>query len=149
MAKSYCNLLYHIVFSTKGREPWFDHHMRPRVHPYLGGVVNNLGGIPLIVGGTADHVHILCKLRQDRALSDVVRDIKSNSSAWIHDTLRRAAFAWQAGYGGFTVSASHTERVRQYIATQQEHHRNVGFKAEFVALLDKNHLEYDPRYLWD
>lgn len=148
MAKSFCNLLYHIVFATADREPWFDPDIRPRVHQYLGGTVKRLGGIPLAVGGVADHVHLLCKLRQDAALAAIVRDLKANSSTWFHETFRRSAFRWQGGYGAFTVSASQADGVRHYIATQEAHHRKVGYQAEFVALLDRHGVEYDARYLW-
>jgi len=143
VAKSYCNLLYHIVFSTKGREPWLEADIRPRCHEYLGGAIRSEGGVALIVGGTADHVHILAKLRQDKAVADVVRDIKANSSGWFHRTFRRTAFAWQAGYGAFSVSFSQLETVRAYIERQAEHHRRADFTKEYVALLTRNGVEYD------
>ena len=150
MSKSYCNLLYHIVFSTKDREPWLRPEMGPRVHQYLGGAIRDEGGIALAVNGTADHVHILAKLRQDKAVSDVLRAIKANSSGWIHDTFRdRIAFHWQSGYGAFTVSQSQVERVRGYVLNQEEHHRIVSYQEEFVALLKAHGLEFDERYLWD
>jgi REP element-mobilizing transposase RayT len=149
MPRSHCNLLYHIVFSTKGREPWLEGDILPRVHEYLGGAVRSEGGVALIVGGTADHVHILAKLRQDKAVADVVRDIKANSSGWFHSTSRRCAFAWQAGYGAFTVSFSQLDRVRAYIDGQAAHHRRVDFRKEYVALLERHGIEYDERFLWD
>ena len=113
MAQSFCNLIYHIVFSTKARRPSLDDDIRSRVHEYMGGAIRNAGGTALIVNGTADHVHILAGLRQDKALSDVVRDLKANTSGWIHKTFPvRSEFAWQAGYGAFTVSASQVEKAR-------------------------------------
>ena len=149
MAKSHCNLLYHIVFSTKGREPWLEGETLSRCHAYLGGAIRDEGGVALIVNGTSDHVHILARLRQDHSVADVVRDIKASSSGWFHRTFRRRAFAWQAGYGAFTVSFSQIGKVRAYIERQAEHHRRSDFKREYVALLDKNGIEYDERYLWD
>jgi len=149
MAKSYCNLLYHLVFSTKNRDAWFEPDARPRVHEYLGGAIKGQGGIPLAVGGTADHVHLFCKLRQDKALSDVLREVKASSSAWIHDTFRTVAFAWQEGYGAFTVSPSQAERLRQYVAGQEAHHRRTTYQQEFLTLLQKHGVAYDERYLWD
>ena len=149
MAKSYCNLLYHIVFSTKARDPWLEADLRTRCFAYLGGAIRDEGGIALIVNGTYDHVHILAKLRQDKAVSDVVRDVKSNSSGWVHRTFRRTALRWQAGYGAFTVSQSQVDAVRGYVERQEDHHRKVGFESEFVALLEKHGVEYDERYIWD
>ena len=149
MAKSYCNLLYHIVFSTKGREPWLEGEMRERCLAYLGGAIRDTGGVALIVNGTADHVHILARLRQEPAVSDVIRDLKSNSSGWVHRTFLRSAFAWQSGYGAFTVSHSQVPLVRRYIERQEEHHRAVPFKVEFIALLDRHEVEYDERYVFD
>ncbi len=150
MAQSYCNLIYHIVFSTKERQPWLHDESRTRTNEYLGGSIRKQGGVALIVGGTSDHVHILAKLRQDKTVADVLRDIKCNSSGWVHKTFSWLhEFGWQAGYGAFTVSASQIEKVRQYIANQQEHHRTRSFKEEFIALLDAHGVEYDERYLWD
>ncbi|NQT86546.1 IS200/IS605 family transposase [bacterium] len=148
MSKSYCSLLYHIVFSTKNREPWLEGEMATRCHQYLGGAVRDEGGRALVVNGTADHVHILAALRQDKAVSNVIRGIKSNSSGWFHRTFRRTAFHWQVGYGAFTVSQSKMESVRGYIVRQQEHHHRTTFCDEFVALLDKHGVEYDPEHIW-
>jgi putative transposase len=150
MSKSYCNLIYHLVFSTKDRHPWLRNDIRTRTYEYLGGAIRDEGGIALVVGGTTDHVHILAKLRQDKAVSGVLRDIKSNSSGWIHRTFAKLPqFGWQAGYGGFSVSASQVEKVRQYVVKQEEHHKTQSFKEEYIALLDAHGIEYDERYLWD
>jgi REP element-mobilizing transposase RayT len=149
MSHSFTNLLYHIVFSTKERQPWLDADLGPRVYPYLGGLVRAEGGIALLVNGMPDHVHILAKLRQDRAVSDVVRAVKANSSGWIHQTFPAAeAFAWQTGYGAFSVSYSQVERVQSYIANQEEHHRNRPFQQEFRALLQAHGIEFQEEDLW-
>jgi putative transposase len=146
---SYTNLIYHIVFSTKNRYPWLDESMQSRIHEYLGGAVRSERGIALIVNGTPDHIHILAKLRQDRSLSDVVRAIKANSSAWIHKTYPRLVkFGWQEGYGAFTVSASQIATVRAYIANQEKHHRKKTFQQEFISFLKAHQIEFDERYLW-
>jgi len=116
---SYTNLLYHFVFSTKRREPSLHADLRPRLYEYLGGGIRDEKGIALAINGMADHVHILAKLRQDKAVSDMLRGIKANSSGWIHRTspdLER--FAWQEGYGAFSVSQSQVERVKEYIRHQ-------------------------------
>ncbi len=148
MSASYCNLLYHIVFSTKGREPWLSADIRPRVHEYLGGAIRAEGGVPLIINGTADHVHILAKLRQDKALSKLIGEVKANSSGWIGRTFgEMAEFAWQEGYGAFTVSESQTETVRRYIANQEEHHRRLTFADEVRRLLTAHRIAFDERFL--
>jgi REP element-mobilizing transposase RayT len=149
MAHSYTNLLYHLVFSTKDRYPWLDPDIRPRVHEYLGGAIRSEGGVAYLVGGVLDHVHIFARLRQDKAVSDMLRDIKANSSGWIHKTFPNLRdFAWQAGYGAFTVSASQGDKVRRYIANQEEHHRKHSFQEEFVALLRAHGIEFDEKYVW-
>jgi len=150
MGHSYTNLLYHIVFSTKERQPWLDPETSARLYEYLGGAIRSQGGASINLNGCADHIHMLAKLRQDKAFSDVLRAIKANSSGWIHQTFPKLrSFAWQSGYGAFTVSQSQIERVQRYIANQQKHHQRVSFKEEFIALLEAHGVEYDERYLWD
>lgn len=150
MGSSYCNLIYHMVFSTKGRKMWIDPTIEARLHEYLGGAIRGEGGVPFRVGGIEDHVHILAKLRQTKLVCDVLRDIKANSSGWVHKTFPGyEGFAWQQGYGAFTVSASHIESVSKYIDNQREHHKHMTFQEEFIGLLEKHGIEYDERYLWD
>jgi putative transposase len=150
MPQSYTQLYYHLVFSTKSREPWLDATIRERLFPFIGGGIRDEGGAALIVNGVEDHVHILARLRQDKALSDVLRSLKADSSSWIHKEFpSHRSFAWQAGYGAFTVSASQTPVVRAYIANQQEHHRKMTFQEEFRALLRAHGIEFDEKYLWD
>ena len=149
MPQSYCSLTYHLVYSTKDRKPWLRDEVRTRTHEYLGGTIRDEGGAALIVGGTSDHVHILARLRQDKAISDVLRDLKSNSSGWIHKTFPNLLqFRWQTGYGAFTVSTSQIEKTRQYILEQETHHKKRSFKEEFIALLKAHTIEYDERSLW-
>jgi REP element-mobilizing transposase RayT len=148
MSSSYCNLLYHIVFSTKRREPWLTLEIRARMHQYLGGAIRDEEGIAMTINGTADHVHILAKLRQDKAISKLIGKLKANSSGWISRTFEGAAgFAWQEGYGAFTVSESMTSKLRSYIEKQEEHHRSVSFLEEFKILLKAHGLPFDERYL--
>jgi putative transposase len=149
MAHSYTNLLYHLVFSTKERQPWLDVAIRPAMFKYLGGILKDQGGTPLIVNGVDDHVHILTKLRPDRSLSHVMSDIKSRSSAWVHRTYPGLeAFSWQAGYGAFTVSQSRVEAVHTYIENQEEHHRRKPFQDELRELLRRHGQEVDESLLW-
>jgi len=149
MPHSYHNLLYHMLYSTHARRLWLDTGIAPRVHAYLGGIVRNLGGIPIEIGGTDDHVHIMARLRPDKAVSDVLRIIKANSSGWVHATFSdKGDFAWQEGYGAFTVSESQADKLRQYIGNHLEHHRRLSFKEEFIQLLEAHGVGYDERYIW-
>jgi REP element-mobilizing transposase RayT len=148
MSQSYTNLLYHIIFSTKDRRPIITEDYQPRVYDYIGGIIRGTGGISLGVDGTEDHVHVLAKLRPDRALSDVLRDLKANATGWMHDVFPVLKdFSWQRGYGAFTVSHSNVDDVRDYIARQKEHHQRVSFRDEFMQFLKANGIEYDERYL--
>ncbi|HJQ31610.1 MAG TPA: IS200/IS605 family transposase [Pyrinomonadaceae bacterium] len=149
MSQSYVNLLYHVVFSTKDREPLIVEAVQPRLYEYIGGIVRKHGGVPLAVNGTEDHLHLFAKLRQDVALSDLIRDLKASSSGWMHRVFPALkAFTWQHGYGAFTVSASQAGAVRRYVERQKVKHRGQGFEEEFVRFLRANGVEFDERYLW-
>jgi putative transposase len=127
MPDSYTNLLYHIIFSTKDRRPLITDFYEPRLCEYIGGTIRRLGGICLELNGTEDHVHVLAKLRPDKALSDVLRELKANASGWMHDVFPELNdFSWQRGYGAFTVSQSNVVDVRRYIADQKQHHKSYG-----------------------
>ena len=148
MSDAYTNLLYHIVFSTKDRRPLITAERELRLYDYIGGSIRGMGGISLELNGAEDHVHILAKLRPDRALSDVLRDLKANATGWMHEvfpTLKQ--FSWQRGYGAFTVSHSNVDEVRQYIARQKEHHRKTSFREEFIDFLKANGIRYDERFI--
>ena|SRR5437868_47139 len=148
MSKSYTNLIYHIVFSTKDRQPLITELAKPRLYEYIGGTIRGLGGISLAINGMEDHAHVLAKLRPDKALSSVLRDLKANSSGWMHDVFPDLAdFSWQRGYGAFTVSASQIERVRKYVAEQEIHHAKHTFRDEFIGLLRVNEIDFDEKYL--
>ena len=148
MPSTHLSLNYHIVFSTKNRESTLAPSWRSDLHAYLGGILRDLGWVAQEIGGTGDHVHVLAGLRAKHRLSDVVRDIKSGSSQWIHDTIRVRRFAWQEGYGAVTVSPHNLSRVRQYIAGQQEHHRVKTFREEYHEFLIRCEIPFDERYLW-
>jgi len=150
MSHSYTRLLYHIVYSTKERVACIGDDLKPRLHAYLGGIVGEMKGTALIVGGTADHVHLLALLPATLAVADALRVMKCNSSGWVHDQWgNRGRFAWQTGYGAFTVSESGVERLTRYIAKQEEHHRRMTFQEEFLLLLKKHGIQHDERYAWD
>jgi REP element-mobilizing transposase RayT len=148
MPSTHVSLHYHLVFSTKNREPWMPPTDRHRVHEYLGGIVRHVDGVPHAVGGTGDHVHLSVGLKASHCLADLMREIKSESSRWIRRELRLAGFAWQEGYGAFTFSAKDLASVRRYVLNQEEHHRVKTFQEEYVELLQRGMVEYDDRYLW-
>jgi REP element-mobilizing transposase RayT len=140
--------LYHLIFSTKDRRPLITDAYQPRLYEYVGGTISGLGGIALELNGTEDHLHVLPKLRPDKALSDVLRDLKANASGWTHDVFPKVNdFSWQRGYGALTVSQSNVEEVRRYIAQQKEYHARISFRDEFTQFLKSNEIEYDERYV--
>lgn len=150
MPSSYACLRYHLIWSTKHREPLLTDPICDRLYQYIGGILRNKDGVLLAAGGMPNHVHLLTGISKQQAVADAVRDIKANSSAWIHETFPELrAFAWQTGYGAFTVSYSNVESVKQYIANQAEHHRARTFQEEFVKFLKRHEIEYDERYLWE
>ncbi len=149
MPQTFTQLHYHLVFSTRQREPTLVPAIRPRVWEYLGGIVRGEGGITRGIGGTADHVHLLMSLRQTDSLADFMRKLKGNSSTWMHETIPGCGVWWQTGYGAFTVSHSGLEKVRQYIADQEEHHRSRSFQDEFRKLIRRHGLELDEVHMWD
>ncbi len=151
MPQSLAKVLIHIVFSTKNRSPFLvDKNFREQMHAYLGGTCTNLDYPVLTVGGVADHVHILCALSRNLSIAKLVGEIKRGSSKWIKTKGRiLTKFAWQNGYGAFSVSSTEVERVRRYIATQENHHRGRTFQDEYRAFLKEYEIEYDERFVWD
>lgn len=150
MSRTYTNLLYHLVFSTKDRIPLISPSFRDEVNSYLGGIVRDLGGTPIEIGGVADHLHLLIKLKPTATLLDVMRELKAGSSKWLNeDKMRLRKFGWQDGYAAFSVSKSQVPRLREYISNQDAHHRRIGYKEEFLALLQRHEIEYEEKYLWD
>jgi putative transposase len=148
MPQSYTNLLYHILFATTERRPLITEEIEARLHEYMGGIVNAHGGIPLAINGMPDHMHLLVKLRQDRAVADFVRELKSISSGWVHDTFSIGKrFGWQNGYTCFTVSESQAAKVIAYILNQKQHHRKASSLDELKMLLKANGIEFDEKYL--
>jgi putative transposase len=148
VAHTAANLVIHVIFTTKGRRPFIAPEIRNHLLAYLGGIVRELHGTALIINGTADHVHMLIRIRPSQTVAEVMRVVKANSSRWVHQKWK-AGFAWQTGYGSFSVSESNVPSVSRYIANQEEHHRKRSFQEEFVAFLKKNKIPYDERYIWD
>ncbi|MFZ0307711.1 MAG: IS200/IS605 family transposase [Candidatus Sulfotelmatobacter sp.] len=148
MAQTCGNVVVHLIFSTKLRQPLIGPDIRSDLFAYLGGIVRELQGTALIINGTCDHVHMLIRIRPANSIAEIARIVKTNSSGWIRKKGPKE-FAWQAGYGVFSVSESNVPAVTKYIATQEEHHRKRSFQEEFVAFLKKNNVAYDERYIWN
>lgn len=147
MAHTYTNLLTHIVFSTQGRIKLLKKEMRAELFDYISVLVKKKGGKVLAVNGMDDHVHILIELLPTVALSDLMKFIKANSSRWLKERFGKP-FAWQRGFGAFSVSRSVEQGVIDYIRDQEAHHSGRSFDDEFIALMRKKGVEFDPEYLW-
>jgi REP-associated tyrosine transposase len=146
MGSTFFSLHYHVVFSTKHRRLLLHDESLARMHSYLGGIIRGMNGVAEIVGGVADHVHMLLSLRPVHCLADVMRDLKKESTNWAKAELDRR-FSWQEGYAAFTVSPTVTEEVRKYIANQEAHHAKRSFVDELKELLRSAGIEYDEKYL--
>jgi REP element-mobilizing transposase RayT len=148
MAHTAGNILLHLIFSTQGRRRLIKAEFRDNLFAYLGGIVREMLGAALIVNGEPDHVHMLIRVRPALSAAEIVRTVKANSSRWVREK-HSAGFGWQTGYGVFSVSESSVADVTEYIARQHKHHQKRSFQEEYIAFLKKNHVEYDPRYIWD
>jgi putative transposase len=144
MSHTYATNFIHCVFSTKNRAELIPDDKREQLYAYLFGLCKNTGLELLAVGGTTDHIHLLISLPANKRLSEAVRGMKANSSRWIGET--NEGFSWQKGYGAFGVSASQIQAVKDYIRNQAEHHRKRSFEEEFLALLKKSGVDYDPKF---
>ena len=151
MPQSLAQVIIHIVFSTKNRDPFLsDDDIRKEMHSYLGGTCNNLDCPVIVIGGVSDHVHIILKFSRNISIAKLVGEIKRSSSKWIKTkggTLTK--FSWQNGYGVFSVGRSEIERVKSYILNQEEHHRKRSFQDEYREFLREYEIEYDEKYVWD
>jgi len=148
MPSTHRSLNFHVIFSTYNRVPEIATAWRADLHAYLGGCIKGVGGEALAVGGIADHVHLLMRLRATHCLADVLRDVKAGSSRWVHECHGQRAFAWQDGYAGLSVSPSRIAAVYSYIKRQEEHHRKQTFQEEYLKFLQESGISYDERYLW-
>lgn len=150
MPHSLARLHVHLIFSTKNRVPLLRDAVRESLHRYLAAVLQNTGCAATLINSVDDHVHILFELSRTKAISAVVEEIKTTSSKWIKTQGSEfSGFAWQAGYGAFSVSESGISAVREYIAGQQEHHQKRTFEDEYRSLLVRHNLDFDEHYLWD
>jgi putative transposase len=150
MAHTYRNHYFHLIWSTKKRQPFIDTSYQERLYQYIGGIIRKHGANLIEIGGVSDHVHLLIMLGNLDHYSALIRMIKADSSRWVHKEWKdKQNFAWQDGYGSFAISYSHTDAVREYIKTQEDHHKKVSFETEYIHILEKNGVEYDPRYVFD
>lgn len=150
MSNSYVNQLMHCVFSTKERMPLITQELQDRLFPYIGGIARENNMKLIAAGGIEDHVHLLLSLAKTLPIAKGMQLIKGGSSKWIHETFpKHRLFEWQKGYGAFSIGIGEKARTINYINNQVEHHRNRDFKTEFVLFLDRNEVEYDPKYVFD
>ncbi len=150
MAQTLVKLYVHIIFSTKNRADWILPEIEEELFGYIGGISNGNKSKLLAANGTANHIHLLVSMSKNIELSELVGDIKRDSSKWIKtkDNSYRS-FQWQDGYGGFSVGYTQIDDVKKHIANQKQHHTKVSFEDEFRYFLNKYDVEYDERYVWD
>ena len=148
MAHTYCSALFHCVFSTKERHKLIASDVQERLWTYMGGTARACDAKALAVGGVEDHAHLLIAIPTTRTIAEIVREIKAGSSRWMHQECGVEAFAWQEGYGAFSIGQKQVETTIRYIARQEEHHRRLDFQSELVTFLKKNGIAYDPRFVW-
>jgi len=149
MAGTFSAHYYHVVFSTKHREPLINAEIQARLYEYMGGIIRSEEGHLLEIGGVEDHVHLLINLPPKKCLSDLMRVLKSKASGWVKTSFEgQEGFAWQEGFGSFTVSLSNLDQVRDYIRNQREHHRTKTFQEEFRGFLTKHGIDFDEKTIW-
>lgn len=148
MTHSYRIHYFHIIWSTKNREPWIKKEVQDRLYSFLGGLIKNHNGKLVEIGGMPDHIHMLIELSVLDGFTSLIREIKSSSSLWIHQNYPRLkTFAWQEGYGSFSVSFSALSDVRSYIQNQEKHHINRSFDQEYMKLLQLHNICFDERFV--
>ena len=147
MPSTYTKLHYHVVFAVKNREPMIADTWEKDLHAFLGGCIRQAGGSPLEIGGHREHVHILAGLKPIHRLSDVLCDIKSASSRWVHHDRKIPSFKWQEGYAALTASVKELDELRDYIRTQGEHHRQRTFMEEYIQMIKDMGIDFDMRFL--
>ena len=150
MANTFTSLHYHVIFSTKHREPWIPRDQEERLWAYLAGIAQQHKLKPLLVGGIEDHINILLGMPPTITVSEALKSIKGGSSGWLKENLPDCrGFGWQDGYAAFAVRKSQLGEVEDYIRKQREHHRFKTFQEEYRVFLERHEIPYDERYLWD
>lgn len=150
MAQSLSKLFVHIIFHIKKSSCTIRTTDTKELYAYMASIIKTTQSIPIVINGVEDHVHILCVMSKNIALAKLVEDIKRNSSRWIKtkDSYYKN-FTWQGGYAGFSVSSSLYEKTKLYIENQEEHHKKLSFKDEYILFLREYCVDYDEKYLWD
>lgn len=148
MPQSLSKIYLHLIFSTKCRQTNIQSNIKAELHAYMGGILNSLGCPVIIVGGMSDHVHLLFCMNRKKSVSDIVKELKANTTIWYKKRIG-CNFAWQRGYAIFSVSQSQVENVLKYIENQEVHHKKQSFKEEYRAFLKGYKINFDETYVWD
>ena len=149
MAQTPTSCVIHFIFSTKNRTPILTPAVEPELFAYIGSITRNMDSPLLAANGVSDHIHLLISMDKKVSMSNLMENVKKDSSKWLKTMGREfAEFHWQDGYAGFSIGKSMQADVEEYIAGQKEHHQQVGFKAELLAFLKKYDVDYDERYIW-
>lgn len=150
MPGTFSQIYIQIVFAVKGRENLISNNWKNELHKYIAGIVKSKGQKPIIINGMPDHIHAFIGLKPVMSISDLVRDMKNNSSNFINErNLVKGKFQWQEGYGAFSYSHSHINKVYDYILNQEQHHEKKTFHQEYLEFLKNFHVDYDEKYLFD
>lgn len=150
MAGTFSQVYIQVVFAVKGRENLLHKTWRDDVFKYMSGIIKGKNQKPIIINGVADHVHLFIGIKPSIAISDLVRDIKNNSTNFINNQKYiQGKFSWQEGFGAFSYSHSQIDNVYQYILNQEEHHKKQTFKQEYLAFMEKFGIEYNEKYLFE
>jgi putative transposase len=150
MAHSFVSGLFHCAFSTKGRRKLITPDLQERLWSYMGGIARENGLTALSIGGVDDHIHLLLAITSTITIAKAIQQIKGASSKWVHDTFtKHQLFAWQEGYGAFSIGISQIDRTIAYIQSQAEHHRKLTFQEEFLRILKKHGIQFDERFIWN
>ncbi len=151
MPQSLAQVYLHVIFSTKNREPYLeDANLRQETYAYMSSICRGMKSPSLLIGGVADHVHILCKFARTCTMADLVKEVKRESSLWLKTKdPNLGSFYWQEGYGVFSANPYQVDTLKQYIANQEEHHREESFQDEYRRILREHGVDYDERYVWD
>jgi putative transposase len=150
MSHSFVSAIFHCAFSTKGRRNLITPDLQDRLWPYMGGIARENGITAMSIGGVENHVHLLLAISSTITVAQALQLIKGASSKWVHDTFpKHQYFAWQEGYGAFSIGISQVDRTVSYIQSQRDHHKKLTFQDEFRQILKRHGIEYDERYIWD
>ncbi len=150
MANTYSQLYTHIVFAVKGRQNLISQQWKEELYKYITGIINSKNQKMMVINGMPDHIHILISCKPDSNLSELIRDVKANSSKWLNDNnYVLGKFEWQPGFGAFSVGFSQIDSVINYILTQEEHHKKKSFKEEYIEFLQEYKIDFKPEYIFD